>query len=124
MMSEDNSETTPNINAFAGVFSALTDPNNGLINSDISSALPSLLGENSLLSNNNNNSTTSPSAGGKIRVPKRFQCRFCSHTSNRKNELEDHERKHQDKMCFQCHMCDYKAKQIVTMKATITRSME
>lgn len=51
--------------------------------------------------------------GGKM---KRFQCRFCSHTSNRKNELEDHERKHQSKMCFQCHMCDYKAKQIVTMK--------
>ena len=52
----------------------------------------------------------------KLIFKKRFKCRFCDHTSNRKNELEDHERKHQPKMLFKCHMCDYRAKQLVTMK--------
>jgi len=87
---------------------------NGLSFQNTSGDYPSLQNFDFLM-NEMNGSDTSPTAGGKIRI-KRFKCRFCTHTSNRKNELEDHERKHQTKMCFQCHLCDYKAKQIVTMK--------
>ena len=65
---------------------------------------------------NRTSSTPGPRPHSNKAERKRFQCRFCDHTSNRKNELEDHERKHQGKMLFQCHMCEYKAKQLVTMK--------
>ena len=45
-----------------------------------------------------------------------YECRFCEHTSRRRNDLEDHERRHQEKLNFGCHLCNYRAKQKFTMK--------
>ena len=45
-----------------------------------------------------------------------YECRWCDHKSRRRNDLEDHERRHMEKMNFGCHLCPYKAKQKFTMK--------
>jgi len=45
-----------------------------------------------------------------------YECRWCDHKSRRRNDLEDHERRHMEKMNFGCHLCPYRAKQKFTMK--------
>ena len=45
-----------------------------------------------------------------------YYCSYCPHSTKRKHELVDHERKHGDIYYFGCHICDYISKQHSSMK--------
>lgn len=106
----------------AGSLNSTSNLSNGSLNGNSQNSIPKTKNISNLkrpLENSKNFDWKNQEKPVAIRNPGEsimYECRWCDHKSRRRNDLEDHERRHMEKMNFGCHLCPYRAKQKFTMK--------